>query len=91
MIAILCSIVALAFVLILPVALLINGGCRAIAAAVSPAPQAPQSAVYHIRVAGEHPMPDILKAKAPQKPNKPQGADFEVIGITGISDWSNKK
>ena len=36
-------------------------------------------------------MPDILKAKAPQKPNKPQGADFEVIGITGISDWSNKK
>lgn len=90
MLAILCAIVALAFALVLPIALLINGGCRAIAAAVAPAPQAPQSAVYHIRVAGEHPMPDILKPKEVKKPNKPQ-TDLEIIGITGISDWTNGK
>ena len=88
MLAILCAIVALAFVLILPVALLINGGCRAIASAVAPAPQSAQSAVYHIRVAGEHPMPDILKPKEVKTPNKAH-PELEVIGITGIQDWTN--
>jgi len=88
MIAILCTLVALVGLLILPVALMVRGAMRAIEAFLAPAPVMRQKAVYHIRVAGEHPLPECL---APKQAPKTAHKDIPEIGLFGINDWSNKK